>query len=657
MNVLSQPIKIGSMTVKNRMVMAPMNTNYSNENGAVTPQMTEYYAARAKGGAGLIVVEATGVDPMVRNHGAQPMIGESHISGWATMVEKLHRYDAKVAIEVVHHGSEASLGPKVSASDVSSYKGIPVKSLSVAEIANVEDMFAETVKNVKTAGFDAAVLHAAHGYLIAHFLSPLYNKRTDEYGGSLKNRMRFLIEIIEKARKAAGSDFPLIVRLSADEFIEGGRTFEETKLIAAELEKYIDAIDISASVSASYFFCIRPYSFPIRQGYLSEYTRQIKEIVSIPVITVGGIRDAERAEAIIKEGKADMVAFGRTLIADAEFCNKALSGNGRDIRQCLSCQHCLSIIDQNLPLKCTVNPEAGREFEFTEIEKANVQKKVTVVGAGPAGMEAARVAALRGHDVTLYEKSDHLGGTLRAAKMPPNKQYIGFLIDWYAKQLSDLDVNILIGTEWTAAEAQMDKPDVLIFAGGARFARVIPGSKNAVDVAEAILNPSRICGRVVIIGGGASGCEAAELLAGNRAKIEMTKVKDLSGELSYNAEIDPDVPQKDITIIEMLDDICTDMDGFNRAAMLISLKENGVKVLTSTKVIQIGENCVEIINTKTNIKQTVAADTVILAGGLVPRDLPAQPPCGVRVVSAGDCKDPGKIVDAIYQGYYLAREI
>ena len=658
---LGTPINIGKLKVKNRMVMPPMNTSYSNENGAVSPQMTEYYVRRAKGGVGMIVVEAVAVVPQPRNHRVQPMIGdEKYIPGWAVLVEKIHRYGTKVAVEINHYGSEGEYGDRVSASDISRHLGEPVKPLGVSEIKEIVEQFAIAVNNAKLAGFDAVTLHGAHGYLIAQFLSPIYNKRTDSYGGSLDNRMRFLLEIIERSKEMAGDEYPIMVRISADEFIVNGREIEESKQIAVLLEKAgVAAIDVSAGVPAGYIYTIQPYSLPGQEGILIPYAKAIKEVVDIPVICAGGIRDPLFAEKILSDGNADMVALGRTLFADPDFCKKALNGDHENIRKCLSCQHCVTTLSKNNGVYCALNPEAGREYEFGEIVPAAKRKKVFVAGGGPAGMEAARIAALRGHDVSLFEKASELGGTLIAATIPPNKGRIRALIEWYKKQLEDLHINIQLNSILTNEILEKNKPDIVISAVGSEDSHRIPGwdNKNVLTVSDALINSEKVGQKVVIIGGGVSGCEAAEYFTNNRVELLFTKIKDLSGEILYTKKVNEESKTKDITILEMIDGICTDMDEHNRMIMLPTLNENGVKIYTSRMVKEISDNKVVVTNMQTCKEEIYQADTVLLACGLVPRQLDCMIPKTVEKYDIGDCSKPGKIVNAIYQAYHTAREI
>ena len=660
--LLASPIRFGRTVIRNRIVMPPMNTNFSNENGAVTPQMTEYFVRRAKGGAGLITVEAASIVPYAKNHGVQPMLyDEKYVPEYAKMVEKIHRYGAKASIEIVHYGSEATIpGKKVSSSDVSGLPGVQVHPLTKDEIVEIEDQFAETAYLAKMAGFDAVTLHGTHGYLIAQFMSSLYNKRTDEYGGCLDNRLRFLREIVEKCKKRVGKDFPLFIRISTDEYIEGGRTIDETVEIAKEIEKMgIAAIDLSCCVPSTYIFSIAPNTLPGMKGLQAENAKKIKAAVNIPIMIAGGIRDPYTAEKMLEDGVADMICFGRSQLADPDFANKALSGHPEEIRPCLSCLTCLYSLDDMHCLRCAVNPETGREHDLKVKPEDAAGEKMVVLGAGPAGMEAARTAAKRGYDVTLYEKNDHLGGSLVPASTPPGKDDMKKLIKWYEGELEGLGVDVKLNSEYNKAEDEKISPDVLVNATGAEFSRVIAGSdkKNVVTAIDALNHPEIVGDRIVIIGGGNTGCETAEFFSEGTREIKINRAKDFSGELEYEEIPLKGGKKREITIVEFFPEAGTKLGGFHKPIMDIKLSTAGVRIMTSTKVVQINDdNTVDVENVSTGEKEQLKADTVILAGGMRPiggfEDSKAK-----KTVSIGDNKAIGKIESAIYDGYFTALEI
>lgn len=667
---LMSPVQIGSVQVKNRIVFPPMNTNLSSEDGCVTPQMEEYYVRRAKGGAGLIILEAAGVAADTRNHPRQPMICDrKYTASWARLVEKLHRYHAKVSVELVHYGSEASIPPRVSPSGLSKYKDNPGRILSVEEIHHIQEQFVAAAMYAKQAGMDAITLHGCHGYLIAEFLSPVFNKRTDEYGGSFENRNRFLLEIIEKCRKALGPRFPVMVRFSANEFIEGGRELEEAVALAKVLaDSGVAAIDISASQPSAYLMTTPPYCLPQAKGLLVPYSEAIKQVVDIPVFTAIGIREPEYAEQIVSAGKADLVALGRPQLADPDYAAKVALGKPEHIRHCLSCEYCLDTLDDDRQICCAVNPETGRETEFCGQGSLSAsgrgyaarRKKVVVIGAGPAGMEAARMAAMKGHEVTLYERRTQPGGTLNAAKVPPHKDMIGRLVDWYGRELADLGVKMQLGMDMSEEAVDALEPDIVFLACGSHYIKRIKGSSlpNVINAYEALTEPDRVGSDVVIVGGGASGAEVAEYFSGELMDIVCLGAKELGGDLQFEAKERPGAaPGRRITVVEMLDSICSDMDVFCKETVLYTLEKNGVRLCPSRRVEEITDSEVRVFNLREEREEVLRADTVILAGGLKPNEPEAFADKPYMVVRIGDAVRAGKIKDAVYTAYMEAERI
>jgi len=655
--MLGEPCRIGNMLVKNRMVMPPMNTNFSDEYGCLTPQMESYYIRRAKGGAGLIVIEAVSVSPDSRNHGVQPMLyDEKFVPRWSNLIEELHSYGAKVSIEIAHFGSEATLEPRISASNVTRFDPDSVTPMTQEDIWDIEKKFAKTIANAKMAGADAVTLHGAHGYLIAEFMSPLYNKRRDNYGGSLENRMRFVVEIMKESRKLVGESFPIMVRYSVSEFAVGGRIPEESVEIAKILEREgAAAIDLSAGIPNAYIFTNPPNGLGDTSCMLAPYAEMVKKAVKIPVIVSNTIRTPKEAENILKSGQSDFVGLARPMLADADYCIKALEGRDDDIRHCLSCQHCFRTLDSGCSLRCAVNPETGREYIYGDIEKAPVRKKIAVVGGGPAGMESARTAALMGHEVTLFEAGSRLGGSLIAAAIPPNKEKIGWLIEWYERQLKHLGVNIRLDTEADAELLKKEGFDAVMLAAGAEYIRRIKGGeRDTVVTAVEVLTGKVLVGKnAVIIGGGATGCETADYLLGDSVKLHFTKVDGVDGELLFEMEIYGEA-EHTVTIIEMLPEIASDMDEFNKHIMHILLPEKGAKILTDTMVEEIGDDGVRVKNRITGEISHIEADTVILAGGLKPRTMELS---GFKHDLSGDSEKPGRIADAVFSAYARTRRL
>jgi 2,4-dienoyl-CoA reductase-like NADH-dependent reductase (Old Yellow Enzyme family)/thioredoxin reductase len=654
---LSAPFQIGNMRLKNRMVFPPMNTNFSNESGAVTAQMEEYYVRRAMGGVGLIVLEAVSVVEYSKNHGVQPMLYDNKfVPALANLVDRVHVYGAKISVEIAHYGGEAGIGRRVSASNITT-KDSDVEELRSEGIAAIVSDFVKAVKYARVAGFDAVTLHAAHGYFLGEFLSPLYNRRTDAYGGNTENRVRIIKEIVQRTKEEVGTDFPIMARISADEFIVGGVDSDEAVAIAKEMEKHgISAIDVSAGIPASVIFCFPPYNLPGYQGQLVPLAERIKNAVDIPVICACGIREPRMSERILERGQADLIALGRTLIADPDFCNKALAGQ-EDIRPCLSCEYCAEMLETGKSIRCAVNAEAGREYALPEVRTKFRKKKVFVVGAGPAGLEAARTAASFGHDVTVFERERQAGGTLNCAKLPPGKEKIDELIRWFEKQLEYGRVTLKLETEFAEENHLKEPPDALIFANGSIPAKLGSGDSRVFHVNDILLHPEKAKGRIVILGGGSTGCEAAEFLAGERVEVLFHRKKDLKGEFLTSKVVHEDIPKRDISIVEMIDDICMDMEPYSRSILMTKLRENDVKLHTKTRVLTLLDGGVQVEHAETKKHSVLPADTIIVAFGGKPRENGLKVLKVKQVFSIGDCDKVGKIADAVRDGYFAAHEI
>lgn len=652
---MQTPLRIGTMVLKNRLVMTPMNTNYSDAQGCLTPQMEEYYVRRAKGGVGLMVLEAAAVTPDTRNHGVQPMLyDEKFVPAWSNLIERLQSYGTKVSIELAHFGSEATLEPRASASDVSRFPDARVEVLSKERIAEIQDAFVRTAQNAKMAGADAITLHAAHGYLLAEFLSPLYNRRTDEYGGSLENRMRFLTELLAKLRRTLGDRYPIFVRYSVDEFVTGGRDAKESEEVAVLLERGgASGIDLSAGVPNTYTFTNPPNGLGDTACMLIEKAAAVKRRVKIPVICANSIRYPSEIAEILAQGKVDLIGLARPLLADPDFPRKALEGRDGEIRPCLSCQHCFRTLDSGRSLRCAVNPETGREYANPPLHQP--RKRLLVIGGGPAGMEAARTAALAGHEVILCEKESRLGGALLAAAIPPNKGKIAELVQWFERELERLGVRIYRNTEATKKWIEACRADRVICACGADYLKRIAGSdrENVCNVAQALLHPQTVGRDVVIIGGGASGCEAAEYFSGERVTLRWKGKDGVAGPLIYDRIVHEDRPEEHtVSLVEMLPDVAGDMDEFNKELMRVTLKEKNVRIFAGARVLEITAQGVRLLD-RDGEEQLLKADTVILAAGLSPRTCEAVP----NAACAGDSVKPGRIGDATYSAYALTRHI
>jgi 2,4-dienoyl-CoA reductase-like NADH-dependent reductase (Old Yellow Enzyme family)/thioredoxin reductase len=635
-NPLATPISIGGVKIKNRFVVAPMVTVFCDQEGMATDRFIAYHEAKARGGWGLIIVEDYAVDPLGRGFWTPGLWNDKQIDSHARLVQAVHKAGAKIIAQIYHAGrqtSSALIGAQpVSASPLPCpVMGEVPRELSIPEIKKIVSQFGDTALRAKKAGFDGVEVHGAHGYLIAQFMSKYSNKRTDEYGGSLENRLRFPLEIVADIRRKCGPDFLIDFRISGEEHVPGGRTIEETKAIAMALEKAgIDLIHVSAGTYESAWAIIPPMGTTL--AWIADYAAEVKKVVHIPVITVGRINDPFLAESILLSGKADLIAMGRGSLADPELPNKFLQGNSEDIRPCIGCQQgCLEVLFRNEPIRCLVNPTLGFEY-LSELKKAASPRKVTVVGGGPAGMEAARAAALAGHEVTLYEKSDRLGGQFAVAAIPPGKGDITSYLAWAARQLKKLRVEVKLNTEYTASLYRKEKPEVVILATGASplkpSIKGIEGEK--VVTAEEVLKGKKVTQpQVVIAGGGMVGCETATYLASMG---------------------------REVTIVEMLPTIATDEETTRRFMLIKMLEEKRVNIITGAEITEITEKGVRVNKGKSTLD--LPAQTVVLAMGMQANDsLVRELGKKATVKLIGDAKSPRNALEAIREGFLAGATI
>lgn len=631
-----KPGKIGSLELKNRFVVPPMVTMYTTEDGRTTDQFINYYTEKAKGGFGLIITENYAI---MSGAGGFTKMGhmwdDSHVEDHKKLVDSIHNAGSKVALQIYHAGREttrAISGKEPVAPSAIKDPTMPEvpKELSKSEIKEIVDAFANSALKGKKAGFDAVEIHGAHGYLINQFMSPFSNKRTDEYGGTVMNRMRFALEIIEAVREKVGPDFPLLFRVSAEELVEGGLTIEDTKVICKIVEDAgIDAIDISVGVYASRYMIAAPAAKS--QGWMVEYSREIKKIVDIPVIIVNRITDPFMADNIVASGDSDFIALGRASIADPHFPRKAKEGRFDEIRKCIGCmQGCIGRQVQGLNVACLVNPVTGNE-DLKDLPKTKSPKKVFVAGGGPAGMQAAISAAETGHDVSLFEKTSKLGGQWLLAAVPPNKEELNTLTVWQKKELKRLGVKICMETELDEEILKAEKPDALITATGA--VPIIPeikGIENVVTADSVLAGEVEPGEKVVVVGGGLVGAETAEHLA---------------------------VHWKKVTLVEMQPEIVPDLEEGPRVFLTRSLKEHNAEVLTNTHVKEIRKNSVVVETNRS--EREIEADTIIIAiGSKSVNSLSEKAETIVdKVVTIGDALHVGRALEGIQAGFKVGMEI
>lgn len=637
---LFEPIRIGTLQLKNRIVMAPMVVLFGSDTGAVSQRQIDYYVERAKGGVGLITVEPSCVTRgPTWGWGGQYINSDRFIPMYNELVESIHLFGdgCKVSIQLHSPGRQTILemteGEKpVSASAIEGIEpDVVTRQLDTEEIDEFVEAYAEGARRAKDAGFDAVNIEGACGYLVNQFLSPLYNKRTDQYGRSLQNRLRFAVRIVRRIKEKVGKDFPVIFELNCNEFIEGGITIEESKIMAQKLERAgVDAFRIHRGSYEAYRYIIPPACLP--RGCFVNLAAEIKgAITRAKVQAEGRINNPELAEEILQSNKADLIGFGRAFLADPQWPEKAASGQIDDIRKCLACNRCIERIFKSFPAKCTVNAALGREKEYS-LSCDERSKKVVIVGAGPAGMEAARVASIRGHKVTIFEKNKKLGGQLNLACVSPHKEETLNIIEYLTQQMIKLRVDIRL-EEATQGKIEEAGPDVVVIATGATpFVPKIRGADGrAVFSAWDILaNKIEVPDKVVVVGGGMVGCETAEYLASKG---------------------------KNVTILEMKSEIANDVEPYTRSFLLERLSKYGVRTLTDAKLEKIIES--GVIYLKNSVRNTSEADAIVLALGTVSnRDLVSEIKGKVpNSYIIGDCLEPSDLLHAIHTGFHTGRLI
>ena len=541
---LFQPIQIGNMTIKNRLLMSAMSINFGvDENCHVTDQLIEYFVERAKGGVGMMLVGGGGVHPSGQELPDLPEIyTDSCIPSLKKMVERIKPYDVKFGVQLMHGGRQSYLPEKVAPSAIPApavVKG-EVRALGIEEIHELAVCFGESARRCREAGFDFIEIHAAHGYLINQFFAPNSNIRTDEYGGSFENRTRFLFEILDEIKKRAGDDFPIGVRINGNDYIENGWELKDTLKLAPKIEKAGAAyLHVSGGVYGSTELTIPSMYTP--HGCFVHMAEAVKKRVTIPVITVGRIKKPEHANQIIEEGKADMVALGRSIIADPHYPNKAKAGNFSQIRPCVGC--CLGCIHAVLakePGGCVVNPDVGREYKLSQDHLPTSKKKVLVVGAGPSGMAAARLFAIRGHETRICEKESNSGGLLQLAGKAPGRGELGDILNFFHEELNRLGIEIQYNTPLSHELIRKLSPDLVILATGSLpempMIKGLFQSDMAVVTNVDLLKGNEAAGdRVIVLGGGMTGLVTADFLADQgKEVVVLNRKKSFAEEMSSN---------------------------------------------------------------------------------------------------------------------------
>lgn len=647
--LLGQKGRIGNVELKNRLVMAPMGDLTANPDGTVSDTSIAYYGARAKGGTGLII---TGIVRINNEDGtAGPnqlsLADDSYIPGFKRLVDEIHKHGSKVFVQIQHSGRQGVamftgldhvLAPSAIPSSVTKQ---PTKALTKEQIKTLVGQFGDTAKRAMEAGADGVEIHGAHGYLINQFMSPFSNKRDDEYGGSFDNRMRFMREIIQDVFEKTDRKIAVSVRLSVDEFLaeigvdEKYIDLTEGIRIAKACEaEGVDAINVSCGTYESMNFAIEPVSFP--QNWRKDFIKAIKDEVSLPVIAVSKIREAEVAEQLLEEGVVDFASIGRPLLSDPDFANKAIEGNGGHIRKCISCLFCFEELNKGSQVVCAVNPLTGFEAKYPERGKTKDPKKVVIVGAGPAGLAAAEALADHGHEAVVFEKSDGIGGQVRIGMNPPKKDQLGWFMEYYEKLIGDSTIDVRLEQEADPESVKALKPDVVLLALGAKPITLdIPGADRPhVYSVEDILSGSVDLKdkTVAVVGSGLTGLETAELL-----QVEGNKT----------------------LIVEMLEEIAPGSYVQNLMDVTSRLSEEKTEYLTSHKLTRIEDGSIEMENVKSGESVKREVDAVVLSVGYQPDQALIDSFAGTAPVvkTIGDAVDVSNIGMAVRSGYSTAYEI
>jgi len=684
---LFTPVAIGPMELANRVVMPAVHLNYTPD-GLVTDQLVHFYAERAAGGVGLIIVGC----PVDEYAGAGFMVGLSDdrfIPGLQRLTQAVHQEGVPVAAQLYHAGryshstliGRQAIAPSAVASR---FTHETPRQMSQADIERTVGRFAQAARRAQEAGFDAVEIGGSAGYLICQFLSPLTNQRQDGYGGDWQNRLRFALEVVGAVRGAVGPGYPVIFRLAGNDFMEGGNTNREARLLAQALEGAgVDALNVTGGWHETR---VPQLTMAVPRGAFAYLAQGVKQVVDIPVISSNRYSDPGLADRVLRQGIADLIALGRPLIADPEWPRKAREGRLDEIVPCIACnQGCFDHIFTGQPVGCLMNPRAGHEGEYKldgstglttggstglttggstglTTSLAAKARRVMVVGGGPAGMEAALTAAARGHQVTLYEKAERLGGQLNWAAVPPGREEFETAIQSLAARMARLGVEVKLGQEVTLDLVRAASPDVVVVATGARpAAPAIPRAESAyvVQAGEVLEGEVDVGRRVVILGGGAVGCELALYLA-QMGTLDAPTLRFLvlnKAESWETLEALVTHGIKEVTLVEALPKVGQDIGLTTRWTILQDLRRHGVKMLVDATAREITPDGVVV--TVDGREELIEGDTVVLALGSSPdtalyeqlKDQVGQ------LYLVGDARSPGKAYEAIHEGFRVGMEI
>lgn len=636
---LFNPVEIGGMTVRNRLMMSAMSINFGvDEHNYVTDQLTAYLAARARGGAGMVLVGGAGVHPAGMDLPHLPALWDDGcILPLKKMADAIRPLGARLGVQLLHGGRQSYQDRKVAPSPIPALavvKGVP-KELTIAEIAETVAAFGDAARRCRAAGVDFVEIHAAHGYLISEFLALNANHRKDHYGGSFENRIRFLMEVVADIKAKAGDDFPVGLRINGEDYAENGWTLADALCLAPLLEQQGAAyIHVSAGIYGSTQLTIPSMYVP--HGCFIHLAEAVKKVVSIPVVGVGRIKSPEMADRFIREGCADVIAMGRALIADPMLPQKAMAGDLGAIRPCLGC--CLGCIHAVLALEpggCVVNPDVGREYQMMQDEKAPAAKKILVVGAGPAGLAAARMAAIRGHQVTVIEAKGQAGGLMRLAARAPGRGETMDIIAFFINEAERLGVFIRLNTPLDATLLDELRPDAVILSTGSLpdmpLIKGLFTTKMMLCTVTEVLDGKITGDRVLMLGGGQAGLMAADFLTEKGCHVVvLNRKRHFAEEMSSN----------------------------DRFYLRERLKHKNVRLIKQAAIKGITDDGAEF--SVEGISETLTGfDTVVVAEAMAPvRDArPMLDNCGTAIHMIGDAGTPRNLMLAITEAEEVARSL
>ncbi|MFC1798845.1 FAD-dependent oxidoreductase [Thermodesulfobacteriota bacterium] len=645
---LFQPGRLGSLTLKNRLVMSPMTMNYAAENGLATDKLIRHYVERARGGVGLIIVEGTYFVQEGKGYVNQlGLVTDEHAEKLKSLTDQVHALgnQARIFIQIHHAGwrvsSKITGMTPVGPSALAPYPGAETaRSLSIEEIASVVTAHVDAASRAKDAGFDGVDIHCAHGYLIPSFLSPVSNQRTDGYGGDVAGRTRILTEIISGIKTRLGADFPVTIKISGDEYIKGGLSLEDTVEILqiAELAG-LDGVMVSAGTVGiekpktltDAHRALRTLPMMTAHGCLVPLAGEVKKRLKIPVAAVGRINTPGLAEEVIRDGLADFVAMGRALLADPYFAEKTVAGKEDLIRPCIGCNEgCYKQIFRQAEIQCSTNPTIGRDHEI-ECSKTEKPRKVLVIGGGPGGLEAAYAAWERGHRVVIWEKNENLGGQLNLAALPPGRKEIERFKNFQKNRLRSTDIEVVCNRTASAENIRSIDADLIICASGASPQELkIEGSENVAMVSawDIIGTDEEYREPFIVIGGGLAGCEAADCLSSKGLQV---------------------------SLVEMLPEIASDGDGDTKTYFQLRLDGNHVTVYTGATIQAIDDGAATISLDGETVSVPVA--TLVIAAGSIANDsiFETLQHEQMNVVRVGDCISPRRIIEAVREGFEAGR--